>query len=53
MKDFTIPLCKNTKKLHTVCLEASCGYSNPATGKIPGIHYNTVARYIKTYREKE
>jgi transposase len=33
-------------------LKASCGYSNPAIGKILSIHYNTVARYIKTYREK-
>jgi transposase len=52
LRKISLSLCKNTKKLHTVYLKASCGYSNPIIGKILSIHYNTVGRYIKTYREK-
>jgi transposase len=49
---FHYPCVKTQKKLHAVYLKAFCGYSNPVIGKILSIHYNTVARYIKTYREK-
>jgi hypothetical protein len=50
LRKISLSLCKQ-KKI-TYSLSEACGYSNQATGKILSIHYNTVARYIKTYREK-
>ncbi|MDR0713350.1 MAG: helix-turn-helix domain-containing protein, partial [Bacteroidales bacterium] len=49
---FQYPCSKIQKKLQAVYLKVVLGYSNVETGRILSIHPNTVARYIRTYREK-
>jgi transposase len=48
---FHYPCAKTQKRLHAVYLKA-VGYTNIDTGKMLDIHYNSVGRYIKMYREK-